>query len=410
VKRILAAQSLVVALALAAIISTVPVSFAQRDVRLMEPGEARIELSRALEEGREAERRAKRFAAEAEEASETADKAAREAAALAAEIQASEAGIAAARARYSLARMAREDLRARLAQRQQPLVRLTGALQTTARRPLALSVLQPGSLEDLVHVRAVLSSAVPEIRERTAALRSELQEGERLERRAARALVRLRQSEERLRTRRAALQALEMRQRLASREARAFASREETRALTLAEEARDLDGLVERLGEAARLRRDLAALSGPILRPRNIAEVIGDTAAADDAPITDTAPPSGFRLPVQGRIVSGFGERQESGLRASGLSLAPVSGAQVVAPAAGRVVFAGPYRGFGRIVIIEHRGQWTSLVTGLARTGVAVGDDIIAGAPIGVAGRGRNAISVELRRDGEPVNPLAFIG
>jgi septal ring factor EnvC (AmiA/AmiB activator) len=73
------------------------------------------------------------------------------------------------------------------------------------------------------------------------------------------------------------------------------------------------------------------------------------------------------------------------------------------------VAFAGPYRGFGRIVIIEHDGGWTSLVTGLARVDAAVGDTVIGGSPMGVAG-GRDAlVTFELRRDGTPVNPLQFI-
>ena len=105
----------------------------------------------------------------------------------------------------------------------------------------------------------------------------------------------------------------------------------------------------------------------------------------------------------------GFGAPQGSGA-SSGLTLAPRPGAQVVAPAAGRVAFAGPYRGYGRIVIIEHAGGWTSLVTGLARTDVAVGEQLVAGAPLGIAAQARPEITLELRRDGEPVNPLRFVG
>ena len=89
---------------------------------------------------------------------------------------------------------------------------------------------------------------------------------------------------------------------------------------------------------------------------------------------------------------------------------AKVPGAQVVAPAAGRVAFAGPYRGYGRIVIIEHPGGWTSLVTGLARTDVAVGEQVVGGGPLGIAAQASPEITLELRRDGEAVNPLRFVG
>ena len=417
--RGLAAVAIVLALAGGASFAiAAPGTPAPRDAATLVPKQAAGQLSRALAEGREASRRAARLSREAEAAGEAADRSSRKAAALAARIQAAEADIAVAKARHALARGAADRLRARLAQRRQPLVRLTGALQTSARRPLILSALQPGSLQDLVHVRAVLAATVPQIRRRTAALRGRLDEGERLERRAAAALGDVRASQDRLQTRRTALAALEQRQRLASRSARGSAAREADRALVLGEQARDLDGLIARLDEAARLRRDLAALPGPVLRPADIGATIPVRGAPSDddtsaAPGTRPTPPGRYQLPVQGRAIAGFGERRASGARASGLTLAPVAGAQVVAPAAGRIVFAGPYRGFDRIVIVEHDGGWTSLVTGLARTSVAVGDTVIAGAPIGTAERpGRTGVqpmTIELRRDGEPVNPLAFV-
>lgn len=396
--------------AAAAVLFAVPQGLAQRDVQLLEPEEAQAELTRATRESQRAEARAERFAAQSEAASEAAEKTAREAAALAAQIQAAEANIAAARARYSLLQNDREKLDKRLADRREPLVRLTGALQTTARRPLTLSALQPGSLKDLVYVRAVLASAVPEIRTRTAALRGELEKGRQLERRAARALENLRTSEQELQSRRTQLAALEAEQRLASREARSNAVRESERALALAEEARDLDGLVETLGEAAKLRAQLAALPGPIARPDDLSAQVVDTGPTPATSPTNSARPPGFQLPVQGRTIAGFGELRDSGLRSKGLTLSPAPAAQVVAPSAGRIAFAGPYRGFGRIVIIEHPGGWTSLVTGLARTEVEVGDEVIGGAPLGVASGGDEPIALELRRDGEPVNPLNYLG
>ncbi|MDJ0978431.1 MAG: peptidoglycan DD-metalloendopeptidase family protein [Erythrobacter sp.] len=397
-----------------ALAASVSQSGAQRPVAILAPDEAREQLARATKESEAAQERAARFAKEAEEAEEATDRTAREVAALAARIQTTEADIAAARARYSLAQLERATLARRLASRQEPLVALTAALQTNARRPLALSAFQPGSLKDVVYVRAVLDSAVPQIQERTAALRSELEEGRRLERRARRALTELRASEKMLEERRVELAAAERQARLDSSVARGNAAREQERALALAEEARDLDGLVERLDEAARLRARLARLPGPILRPGANAEASGALDAQPTAPEPSPSPTpgaslAGFQLPVQGRTVTGFGEQRASGLRSKGLALLPQPGAQIVAPADGRVAFSGPYEGFGRIVILEHKGGWTSLVTGLARADVAVGDALIAGSPMGVADSAGGVIAIELRRDGEPVNPLDHV-
>ena len=80
-----------------------------------------------------------------------------------------------------------------------------------------------------------------------------------------------------------------------------------------------------------------------------------------------------------------------------------------MAPGAGRIVFAGPYQGYGNIVIIEHGGGWTSLVTGLGQLEVRIGQQLVAGSPLGQAGPGRPVLTLELRRAGEAVNPLDFL-
>ncbi|MFM7350256.1 MAG: murein hydrolase activator EnvC family protein [Erythrobacter sp.] len=376
---------------------------------LLDPSQAEAALARATRESKLAENRAARLSSEAEAATEAAQRTAREAAALAARIQQAEADVEVAQARLTIARSARAAVTARLAAKQEPTARLAAALQTASRRPLALSALQPGSLQDVVHLRAVLAGTVPQIRARTASLRVELDRGRALEAEAAKAVDALRGGEAALRQRRAELAALEQRQRLASRAARGAALREAERALALAEDARDLDGLVAKLGEVSALRRELAAFPGPVLRPADIAAALPVASAAAPSPLASAPPPSDFQLPVQGRTLLGFGAVRESGLASTGLTLAPAADAQVVAPGRGRVAFAGPYRGFGRIVIVEHEGGWTSLVTGMERVDVAVGDSVIGGSPLGRARGGAQPLTIELRRDGKPVNPLQYL-
>lgn len=396
--------SLLVAMPLAA--SLAAAALAQREGVFAQPEATRAALARAQAEAAEAERRSERLEREARAATEAAEKTAREAAALAARIQQAEAGIAAAEARLSLIDGQRRALQRRLAERREPLLRLTAALQKLARRPVALSALRPGSLRETVYLSAMLETTLPEVRRRTTALRAEIERGERLEREARQALAALETSETELAARRKTLAALETRQRLASRRANSASDRESERALALAEDARDLDTLVERLDEAAGLREELAALPGPVPRPVRPSDAV----VAEPTPVaTSTRPPAGYQLPVTGRTLTGFGSVEDSGLISKGLTLAPRAGAQVVAPAGGRVAFAGPYRGYGRIVIIEHEGGWTSLLTGLARTDVEVGQVLVAGSPIGVAGGRAPVIGFEVRRAGVPVNPVDLL-
>ena len=62
-----------------------------------------------------------------------------------------------------------------------------------------------------------------------------------------------------------------------------------------------------------------------------------------------------------------------------------------------------------RIVILEHDGGWSSLLTGLGALAVEVGDRVVQGSPVGSAGPGRPVVTVELRKDGQPVNPMAYL-
>jgi septal ring factor EnvC (AmiA/AmiB activator) len=378
--------------------------------RVDDRAETRAALRAALAESRTAAARSARLERAAEGARGAAERTAREAAALAARIQQAEAAIALAETRLALATRERAALREELGREQQPVVHLTAALQQFSRRPLALSVLRPGSVQDAVYLRAMLDSAVPQVQSRTAGLRARLARSRELRQEALAAASELRAEQSRLSARQTELAALETRQRLASRAASGNADREAERALALAEEARDLDALMDEIDRAGGLRARLAALPGPLLRPARPEDA--RLAGMEEPPSPEpsaTGPPAPYLLPVTGRTVLGFGATRGAGA-SSGVTLAPRPGAQVVAPAAGRVAFAGLYRGYGRIVIIEHAGGWTSLVTGLARSDVSVGQRLVAGAPLGIAAQARPAITLELRRNGEPVNPLRFVG
>ncbi len=378
---------------------------AQQDAGFDSDEDARIALARALSQAKAAESEAERLDERASQVTEKTERTAREAAALAARIQQSEAEIAAAEARITLINQRRRAQQLRLAQKQEPVVRLTAALQMMARRPVGLALAKPGEIKQMVHLRAVLDGMLPVVRARTADLRGEIANGRKLRAQAVAATGMLRKSRTMLDERRASLATIESQQRLELREARGAASRETDRAIALAEEARDIEDLMQQMEAAGDLRGQLAALPGPVLRPvRPEASQVENEGRRRP----EGAAPA-YRLPVQGRVITGTGEVSDSGVRSRGVTIAPAPGAQLVAPAAGRVVFAGPYRGFGQIVIIEHDGGWSSLITGMARITPAVGDRISSGDPLGIAGVDRPAITVELRRQGRPIDVIALI-
>ncbi len=359
----------------------------------------------AKREAEEATRRSAVLERQARQARTEFERTRADAAAVAARIQAAEAQITAAETRIRIIENLRARQRARLAERQGPLVRLTAALQTMARRPPALALVQPGSLDEVVHVRSLLASTLPVIRERTADVRAEIEVGNRLRRQAGLAVAALERSQDELKTQRVSLARLEAQQRLRSQNLTETALFESDRALALGEEARDLTQLMGTLAYQSRVRRSLASLPGPLPRP-----------AMPDQPVTEAAPPEPaeetprYRLPVEGRLVTGTGEISEGGVHARGLTFETRPGALVTSPGGGRIAYAAPFRAYGTIVIIDHGGGWTSLLTNLADTNVKVGDSIVAGAPIGRAGSSRPGISVELRRNGRPVAIAPLLG
>jgi murein hydrolase activator len=363
-------------------------------------------LARAKAQSILAEQRAEKLEAIASEQMSRAEAARSRAAAVASRIQSAEADISAAESRIALIERMRAEQRAQLAAKQEPAVRLMAALQTLARRPPALALVQPGSVSDLVHVRAVLAGLVPRLRARTADLRAEIERGRALRADAGRALAALELSQTRLAEQRSQLLVLSAARRSEAERTTGSALVEQDHAMALGEKARDIVDLMGRLSVDGEVRARLFDLPGPTLRPARP----GD--ARDEPLAADTLPSGGlpYRLPVSGTVIAGLGEVSSAGVRSRGLTLSTRPGAQIVAPSGGTIIFAGKYSSYGTIVIIDHGGGWTSLITSISGLDVRVGDSVIQGSPIGRAGNDSPTVTVELRQKNQPVDITQLIG
>jgi septal ring factor EnvC (AmiA/AmiB activator) len=120
--------------------------------------------------------------------------------------------------------------------------------------------------------------------------------------------------------------------------------------------------------------------------------------------------------PVAGSVVRAFGADTEAG-PASGVSYQAPPNARVVSPCSGRVVFAGPFRSFGLLMIVDCGGGYHFVMSGLDRLDGQVGQTLQAGEPVGVMpgwdpqspAENRPTLYLELRKDGVPVNPAPFL-
>jgi|GEM_PF-742301 len=120
-------------------------------------------------------------------------------------------------------------------------------------------------------------------------------------------------------------------------------------------------------------------------------------------------------MPVQGKLLTKFGDNDQDGFPSKGMQIEARPGAQVTAPCDGWIIYAGPFRSYGQLLIINPGGGYHVVVAGMDRIEASVGQFVLAGEPIAVMGsaetRGnettpvRPALYVEFRRDKQIIDP-----
>ncbi|QNM82452.1 peptidoglycan DD-metalloendopeptidase family protein [Sphingomonas sabuli] len=306
-------------------------------------------------------------------------------------IAAAEAGISAADAKTRLAVAQLAMQQQRLAREQAPLSALLGGLVLTSRRPPLLQLASSGSTAELVRLRILVDAVTPAIEARTAALRGDIDRAARLRQRAAEAAQEVRAGRNRL---------------VASR--KAFAELE-NRALALAgtrgSQALGAGDIAIARGEALDEVRRTADSS------RSVAAQASALASLGPAPLPGGGaepfrPGIAYRLPADARVMDGLGEVSTNGVRSRGTTLATRRGQRLSAPAAGTIVFAGPFRDYDGVVIIDHGAGWKSVLVN-AGTALAKGERVKMGDFVGIA---LGPVEIQLHNGADPVSPALIAG
>ena len=196
---------------------------------------------------------------------------------------------------------------------------------------------------------------------------------------------------------------------------------------SLAAEARDLRSLLDTLSRRGiasvpRIKPDLGPTAPDPSGQENVARKKVSLPplreAHANATIRQFANAKGhLKQPVSGFLQESFGQKVDSGARSRGIRYATRAKAQVIAPFDGTIVFAGPFLGYGQLLIIEAGGGYHILLSGMDRIDGVVGQRLLAGEPVGVMGSGgvdgstNDALSlyVEFRKDGKPFNPVPWM-
>ena len=290
-----------------------------------------------------------------------------------------------------------------LASRRREISELVGALVRLSLTPPEALIVRPDAPIDALRTALLLQTALPELRERSESL--------------AGALDRLQNTRRRLKAQRDeavgariayAVRLQEITDLVAERESLARdteAERQQNaqRMAALAGQATDLRQLLDRIESEHRK----AALEQPPPPPPPQKPPEAAPAMAEPPP-PRRAGPQPVRLPATGGVATEYGETDRFGTTSRGLHIAAAAGTPVVAPLDGTIKFAGRFRTYGQILIVEHRNGYHSLIAGLGRIDTSVGRSVSAGEPIGVVAEPAEAapdLYFELRRNGQPINP-----
>ena len=327
----------------------------------------------------------------------------------AARIKTTEERITAAEGRLPTLDAREATLRRSLESRRAVLGEVLAAVARLSRRPAPAVVLQPEDALTSVRSAILLNAVVPELRSEAEVLVADLTELSRIRLELVTERNSLRDNRAYLEEERARVAALvEERQRRQSEGEKALES-ERARALALAKQVDTVGELVARMEkeiEAAARAAEAAATASAFNDPARISPAISFAQAKGRLP-----------LPVAGTRVREFGAPDGSGGTQKGISLATRAGAQVTAPCDGWVVYAGPFRSYGRLLIINAGGGYHVLLAGMEQFTVDLGQFVLTGEPVAVMGSGSKMASaaavtasqpllyVEFRKDGTSIDP-----
>lgn len=304
-----------------------------------------------------------------------------------------------------------------LERRRSELAATLSALARLTRTPPEAMIASPESAVDTLRSSALLGSIVPELQQRAAALRNELDQLAEIKRQLSDQQQKLGQAIAKLDAERKALDRLLSEKARTEQQFEAEQQAEAARLAKLGEQATDLKALVQRLAEDER-RRKAKAEAEAEARAKAETEAARQRLAAlppptEPAPLPSANPGAGLiTVPAHGHVVELFGRSNNNGVINKGVTIETRPGAQVVAPADGEIVFAGPFRGYGRLLIIAHGDGYHSLLAGFAHIDGTVGQWLLAGEPVGQMADEdgqKPLLYVEVRRKGEPIDPVLWL-
>ncbi|MEO9336362.1 murein hydrolase activator EnvC [Mesorhizobium sp. SB112] len=316
-----------------------------------------------------------------------------------------------------------EAIRLSLNERRGVLAEVLGALQRMGLNPPPAILVKPEDALSSVRSAILLGAVVPELRSETKILLTDLKERSRIVASIETERARLVSSVEEQAAEKKKLELLQEEKLKLQGETETALAEEQRRSEELAARAGSLQELIasfEKQAEDDRKAQEAALKAETDRQKREDA-----LAALPNANSLVSTPFSALKaqvsLPVPGRVKQRFGAKDGNGGVMQGDMLATQSGAIVTAPADGTILYAGPFRSYGQLLILNAGDGYHIVLAGMTRISVASGQAVLSGEPIGAMGEARVAstsaaasetsapeLYVEFRKDGKPVDPTPW--
>ncbi len=351
-------------------------------------------------------------------------------------IQAREQDVLDSETRLDELKLRRRSQLARFDRQRGELTQLLTALQRLGRQPPSLMLVRTHAAIEQVRGATLLGAVIQTVEQEAAVLREDLAEIDQLEtimtKERELVMTRLRelQSEQQRLTGLLAEQNGQQSALIEAAAAKAGAM------AALAKSARDTGDLLARL-ENQSGGREAPAGAPRAKPPLPSADAAGQSDAESQVALLSPAAPGARQLmrfsaargrlaiPARGKIVANFGAKDPSGARRRGMSIRTRESAEVIAPFDGKIVFAGPFRAYGQLMILEAGEGYHILLSGMSLLHGVVGQNVTKGQPVGRMGTGPKGdaavqaapeggpdlrdLYVEFRKDGKPFNPMPWL-
>lgn len=298
-----------------------------------------------------------------------------------------------------------DEIEARLKKDRRSIGDLVLALQRLERTPPEAILARPGAPLETAQSAMLLQSILPDIYSRAENLKKDLARLEEIIRSLQDAQLEAKETSEKLVAREAEVGDLLKKRKSLYAKTQSGIKEEESALREISARADNLKELVDRIDQRQKQEEEertrLAAAS---------TERAAEPARAARLRPTPIPKTGAAQLPISGLIRVGYKQLDDIGAESQGLTLEGRPRGLVVAPMGGVVRYAGYFKNYGQIIIVEHQKDYHSLIAGLARIDTVVGQSVAAGEPVGALAKtssdgGKPTLYYELRLNGEPVNP-----